>query len=52
MKARIVLLGIVAMIVLSNSLCAAPSADEILKEAKAKAASEGKAIFLVFDAPG
>jgi len=31
---------------------AAPSASEILVEAKAKANSQSKAIFLLFDSPG
>jgi hypothetical protein len=52
MKTRMLALGLLAMLAASATALSAPAADEILKESKAKAASEGKAIFLIFDAPG
>lgn len=37
---------------LAISAPAAPSADDVLKQAQATAKAEGKNIFLLFDSPG
>lgn len=41
-----------SMLLPPSALPAAPAADEVLARAKARANSESKTIFLVFDSPG
>ncbi|MBI4660240.1 MAG: hypothetical protein HY735_15485 [Verrucomicrobia bacterium] len=45
-----IMLGVVLLA--TTTLSAAPSADEVLADAKAKASGSSKAVFLVFGSPG